>query len=96
MLPLTIGVPTVGGNIITGGGLSFIGGSQGRYFRAIEVRTGTELWRARLSAGGNATPMSYIAGGRQFVVLAAGGHAYLGSKPVDYVLAYTIGGRTTR
>jgi quinoprotein glucose dehydrogenase len=58
--------------------------------RAFDVHTGRELWQAPLPAGGQATPMTYIAGGRQFVVIAAGGHARLGTNFGDAVVAFAL------
>jgi quinoprotein glucose dehydrogenase len=89
-LPLLIGTPQVGGTVATRGGLIFAAATLDRYFRAYDVRTGRELWKARLPAGGQATPMTYQANGRQFVVIAAGGHAVLGTKVGDYLLAFAL------
>ncbi len=91
-LPLPMGVPNMGGALTTGGGLTFIGASHDRYLRAIDTRTGRELWRARLPAGGQATPMTFWSrrSRRQFVVIAAGGHPGLGTKAGDYILAYAL------
>jgi quinoprotein glucose dehydrogenase len=61
-----------------------------RYIRAYSTDTGEELWRARLPAGGQATPMTYEVNGRQFVVIAAGGHGSFGTKLGDYVIAYSL------
>jgi quinoprotein glucose dehydrogenase len=71
----TLGSPNLGGAITTAGGLTFIGATLDRTFRAFDTRTGRELWHAPLPAGGKATPMTYRAGraGRQFVAIAAGG-----------------------
>jgi quinoprotein glucose dehydrogenase len=60
------------------------------YIRAFDVNTGAELWKGRLPAGGQATPMSYVWKGRQYVVIAAGGHARAGTKLGDYVIAYAL------
>jgi quinoprotein glucose dehydrogenase len=89
-LPLLIGTPQVGGTLITRGGLIFAGATLDRYLRAYDLRSGRELWKARLPAGGQATPMSYEADGRQFVLIAAGGHGTLGTKAGDYLLAYAL------
>jgi quinoprotein glucose dehydrogenase len=89
-LPLRIGTPQVGGTIVTRGGLVFSAATLDRYLRAYDVQSGTELWRARLPAGGQATPMTYQANGRQFVVIAAGGHAVLATKGGDYLQAYAL------
>ena len=69
------GTPNFGGPIVTAGGLVFIGAAMDNYLRAFDAQTGEELWRGRLPAGGQATPMTYVWNGRQYVVIAAGGHA---------------------
>ncbi|XAH21990.1 hypothetical protein AAFF27_18460 [Xylophilus sp. GW821-FHT01B05] len=90
-LPMPIGMPTRGGPITTSSGLVFMAGAQDLYFRAIDVRTGRELWRHRLPVGAEATPMTYAAprSGRQFVVISAGGNASTTAKG-DYVVAYAL------
>ncbi len=62
------------------------------YLRAFDVESGEELWKGRLPAGGQATPMTYRlrAEGKQFVVIAAGGHAGLGTKLGDYLVAFAL------
>lgn len=90
-LPVTMGLPNMGGPLVTGGGLVFIGAAMDSYLRAFDVATGAELWSEALPAGGNATPMSYRgADGRQYVVIAAGGHGKLGTKRGDFVVAYAL------
>ena len=91
-LPFTMGVPNIGGSVATKGGLFFIGSSQDKYLRAFETASGREVWRARLPAGGQATPMTYwsAASGRQFVLIAAGGHGGLLTTPGDSVIAYAL------
>jgi quinoprotein glucose dehydrogenase len=86
----TLGMPNMGGPIITDGGLAFIGAAMDNYLRAFDIETGRELWKGRLPAGGQATPMSYEANGRQFVVIAAGGHGGLGTKRGDYLVAFAL------
>jgi quinoprotein glucose dehydrogenase len=90
MLPFTMGVPSMGGTLTTRGGLVFISGTLDRYLRAFELRTGRELWKARLPAGAQATPLTYMAGGRQFLVVTAGGHSIMGTKFGDYTIAYAL------
>ncbi len=85
-----LGTPVAGGPIITGGGLVFVASAMDNMFRGMDLRTGEVLWRDDLPAGGQATPMTYEAGGRQFVVIAAGGHALFGTKLGDYVVAYAL------
>ncbi len=90
-LPLPTGIFNIGGNITTRSGLIFIGATADDYLRAFSTVDGRELWKARLPAGGQATPMSYRAGdGRQYVVIAAGGHGGLGTRSGDYLVAYAL------
>jgi quinoprotein glucose dehydrogenase len=89
-LPMKTGIFNIGGNIITAGGLVFIGATADNMFRAIDINTGKTLWSVQLPAGGNATPMSYAVGGKQYVLIAAGGHGGLGTKTGDYLIAYAL------
>jgi quinoprotein glucose dehydrogenase len=89
-LPLPTGIFNIGGSMLTKGGLVFIGATADDYLRAVDERTGKVLWQARLPAGGQANPMSYEIGGRQYIVIAAGGHAGLGTRSGDYVVAYAL------
>jgi quinoprotein glucose dehydrogenase len=89
-IPLELGVPGIGGPIITAGGVAFLAASVDNYLRAYDVTTGEQLWQQRLPAGGQATPMTYTAGDRQFVVQVAGGHGSIGTDAGDYVIAYTL------
>jgi quinoprotein glucose dehydrogenase len=86
------GTPHMGGPIATAGDLVFVGAAMDSYFRAFDLETGRELWKYRLPAGGQATPMTYRAGPehRQFVVIAAGGHGGLGTQRGDYVVAFAL------
>jgi quinoprotein glucose dehydrogenase len=84
------GVPNIGGPILTGSGLLFIAATSDNYLRAFDVMTGKELWRGRLPAGGQATPMTYEWQGRQYVVIAAGGYSRVGTKLGDYLVAYAL------
>jgi quinoprotein glucose dehydrogenase len=84
------GLPNLGGPIVTAGGLVFIGAARDDKLRAFDAATGRELWQAPLPAGGQATPMTYVEGGRQFVVIAAGGHNRLGSRLGDAVVAFAL------
>jgi quinoprotein glucose dehydrogenase len=88
-----IGTPTLGGPLTTASGITFIGATLDSTFRAFDTETGRELWQARLSASAPATPMTYRArqGGRQYVVLAAGGHGKAaGTKLGDSVVAFAL------
>jgi quinoprotein glucose dehydrogenase len=84
------GTPNLGGPMATAGGLVFIGAAMDDYLRAFDAKTGAELWRGRLPAGGQATPMSYVWKGRQYVVIAAGGHSKLGTRRGDQVIAFAL------
>ncbi|MDR3387092.1 MAG: pyrroloquinoline quinone-dependent dehydrogenase [Rudaea sp.] len=86
----TQGVPNFGGPLTTASGLIFIGATTDNFLRAFDTASGAELWKMRIPAGAQATPMSYELGGRQFVVVAAGGHAKLHTTRGDYVLAYAL------
>ena len=88
----TLGSFNIGGALVTGSGLVFIAGTSDRHLRAIDIETGRERWSAQLPAGANATPMTYMAGGRQYVVIAAGGHDRLRTAMGDYVMAFTLPG----
>lgn len=80
----------LGGAITTAGGLVFIASGMDRFFRAFNTSNGEMLWQAMLPAGGQATPMTYELNGRQYVVIAAGGHGKLGTKLGDYLVAYAL------
>ena len=93
--PFGIAVPGAfaqGGAVVTGGGVIFIGAALDNYLRAFDIASGEELWKGRLPAGGQATPMSYVSAknGKQYVVIAAGGHQYMQTTLGDYVIAYTL------
>ncbi|MGD0191110.1 MAG: pyrroloquinoline quinone-dependent dehydrogenase [Rhizomicrobium sp.] len=84
------GTPNLGGPIVTAGGLVFIGAAMDDYLRAFDAKSGAELWRGRLPAGGQATPMTYVWKGKQYVVIAAGGNSMIGTKRGDSVLAFAL------
>jgi len=83
-------VPGIGGPMITAGGVVFLGAAVDDYLRAYDLTNGKVLWQARLPAGGQSTPMTYTVGDQQFVLMVAGGHGSVGTKPGDYVIAYTL------
>lgn len=86
------GTPNSGGSLQTAGGLVFIAATMDKYFRAFDADTGQELWRYELPYAGNATPLSYRVrpGGRQYIVIAAGGHSPLGTEPGDAIVAFAL------
>ena len=88
---LPTGIFSIGGSVATRSGLVFIGATTDQAFRALDGRTGKTLWEARLPAGGNATPLTYTGSdGRQFVVIAAGGHGGLKSRNGDEIVAFAL------
>ena len=91
-LPFKVGVPGIGGPMITAGGVAFLGAAVDDYLRAYDLTSGKQLWRARLPAGGQSTPMTYTTSdGKQYVLIVAGGHGSVGTKAGDYVMAWTLG-----
>lgn len=92
--PLPTGIFMMGGNVITQSGVIFMGATADDYLRAFDETNGHELWRARLPAGGQATPMTYMGkDGKQYVVIAAGGHGGLGTRSGDSLIAYALPSR---
>jgi quinoprotein glucose dehydrogenase len=91
-IPMPLGVPTLGGSMVTGGGLAFMSATLDYYLRAYDTRSGEKLWQYRLPAGGQATPMSYVSDktGKQYVVIMAGGHGSLGTKMGDSLMAFAL------
>jgi quinoprotein glucose dehydrogenase len=92
-IALPWGTPNVGGPLITGGGIVFIAATMEQRLRAFDTRTGEELWAGELPASAQASPMTYAIGGRQFVVIAAGGHSVLGTRRGDYLVAFALPAR---
>jgi quinate dehydrogenase (quinone) len=90
-LPVPIGMPTLGGGVVTASGLVFYAGTQDFYLRAMDMATGEEVWKARLPVGAQATPMSYVSPttGKQYILIVAGGAR---QSPVrgDLVIAYAL------
>jgi quinoprotein glucose dehydrogenase len=91
-LPFKMGVPGIGGPMITKGGVAFLSGTLDYFARAYDVTSGKQLWESRLPAGGQATPMTYWseASARQFVVVVAGGHGSTGTEEGDSIVAYAL------
>ena len=90
MLPIDIGTPNNGGGFVTASGLFFIAAATDDILRAVDIETGEEVWQVELPAGGQATPMTYEAGGRQIVVINAGGHDFMETPIGDYFIAYAL------
>lgn len=83
-----LGMPNLGGPVVTAGGLVFVGAAMDHFIRAFDIETGRELWRGALPAGARATPMTYVLNGKQFVVIAAGGNEDWGKG--DSIVAFAL------
>lgn len=83
------GTENYGGPVVTAGGVIFIAASKDEHFRAFDRRTGREIWKVKLPAGGYATPATYEIDGRQFVVIACGG-GKMGTKSGDAYVAFAL------
>jgi quinoprotein glucose dehydrogenase len=84
------GSPNIGGPMVTAGGLVFVGAAMDRKLRAFDVKSGAELWSGELPAPGMAVPMTYEAGGRQYIVIAAGGNARVSPELGDAIVAFAL------
>jgi PQQ-dependent dehydrogenase (methanol/ethanol family) len=82
--------PMIGGILATAGGLVFTGEGNG-YFKAYDSATGSLLWKFQAGAGVNAPPASYTVGGKQYVVVAAGGNVQLNYKRGNSIIAFKLG-----
>jgi quinoprotein glucose dehydrogenase len=81
----------LGGAIATAGGLVFLAGTTDPHIRAFDSTTGKLLWEAELPASGHATPMTYQSGGKQYLVIAAGGHQAIPEEPLgDALVAFML------
>jgi quinoprotein glucose dehydrogenase len=83
-----LGTPNLGGPITTAGGLVFIGATFDHVLRAFDIESGRQLWQGPLPGGARATPMTYQAAGRQYVVISVGGSDEWGRG--DYVVAFAL------
>jgi quinoprotein glucose dehydrogenase len=84
------GTLNVGGTITTAGGLVFVAATQDERIRAFDSKTGETLWEEQLNAGGYATPCTYEANGKQYVVIAAGGAGRGETKAGDEFVAFAL------
>ncbi len=80
----------LGGPMMTAGGVVFTSATIDPHLHASDSESGKQLWTYELPAGAQATPMTYVWKGKQYLVIAAGGHGKLGSKQGDYVIAFTL------
>jgi quinoprotein glucose dehydrogenase len=85
-----IGSPSLGGPIVTGGDLVFIGASFDAYLKAFDVRTGKLLWRGELPTSARSTPMTYAVNGKQYVAISAGGHVAPITKLDNAIMVFSL------
>ena len=86
-----MGMVAHGGPLLTAGDLVFHGATADNFFRAYDSTTGELLWQTELSAGAQATPSTFMGkDGKQYVVIAAGGHGSLGTQAGDSVVAFRL------
>ena len=84
------GLLVLAGLGLTGIFLVFIGATTDELFRAFDVETGHELWSANLPTAAHATPMTYAIDGKQYVLIASGGHVWQYPKISDYITAFAL------
>ena len=85
------GIVSFGGPLVTAGGLVFMAGTiRGDALRAFDVDDGKLLWESPLPASAQASPMTFRHRGKQYIVIAAGGHGKNKSTMGDMVIAYTL------
>jgi quinoprotein glucose dehydrogenase len=81
----------LGGPLVTGGGLIFMAGTLDPAIRAFDVTNGNEVWKATLPASARSTPMTFLgADGKQYVIIAAGGHGLVGMTLSDSLVAFRL------
>ena len=90
------GALSFGGAVATAGGLIFIAGTPDEKIRAFEKHSGRLLWEYKLPAAAYATPSTYMIGGRQYLVIAAGGGGKNATKSGDSVIAFALPHATDR
>ena len=90
-MAMPIGMPTLGGPTTTKSGLVFYAGTQDNYLRALDSKTGKEIWKTRLPVGATASPLIYQSPktGKEYVVISAGGAAH-SPDTGDYIVAYAL------
>jgi quinoprotein glucose dehydrogenase len=93
-LPFSIGTPNNGGSVVTASGLIFIAAATDNLIRAIDMRTGKTVWSDVLPGGGQANPMIYEHGGREYLVIMAGGHHFMKTPQSDALVAYALPSRS--
>jgi glucose dehydrogenase len=91
------GTLSIGGPIVTAGGVIFIGATIDGYFRAFDARNGKLLWETKLDAPAHSVPMTFMGkNGKQYVVVAAAGGSFLGAPPGTKIVAFALPGTETK
>jgi quinoprotein glucose dehydrogenase len=88
--PESWGSAIIGGPIVTAGGIVVMGASMDKKLRILDINTGAELWQDKLPYAGMAVPMTYMANGKQYIVIAAGGNRRAFTEEGDAIVAYTL------
>lgn len=83
------GTDNYGGPLVTGSGVLFIAATRDERLRAFDKKTGQILWQTQLPAAGYASPSTYVANGKQYVVIACGG-GKLKTKSGDKYVAFAL------
>ena len=91
-LDVAMGSPNIGGSLMVGSGIAFIGATLDQYFRAIDVHSGAQLWQSQLPAAAFANPMTYLSqrSGRQYVVVASGGNSLMAHGKDLAIMAFAL------
>ena len=90
--PPGLGSISLGGPIVTAGGLIFMAGTLDSAIRAFDVTSGEELWKGALPTSARATPMTFRGpNGKQYLVISAGGHGIREAGPLgDSLVAFSL------
>lgn len=80
----------LGGPIVTRGGLVFAAAVREPVLRAFDKKTGDLAWTGQLPVPAQSTPMTYELDGKQYIVIAAGGHGGFGTPQGDSLIAFAL------
>ena len=84
------GYLTIGGPMVTEGGVVFLATTSDSTLRGYDGIDGSELWTGALPASAHATPMGFRHGGMDYVVVAAGGNLATGGGRGDHLIAFRV------
>ena len=90
--PARWGSVSLGGPIVTAGGIVLMAGTLEPAIYAFNAETGKQLWRGKLPTSSRATPMTYRGpDGKQYIVVSAGGWDDSVLGPLgDYLVAFAL------